>query len=375
MLENIDSKIHELIIGYLTNNNTPEENKVLHDWLKQSEENKKIMLKLQRAWQISTQTVPAQEEITKSDLNKVHAKLKLRPGKQKYISRKFTFIRIAASVVFLLGIFTASLYFLLNKEIAENKLCRIVVPKGSKTMAQLPDGSTVWLNAESTMTYDPVTYNKKNRNVKLVGEGYFSVATNPKKPFIVEAKNFKVKAFGTEFNVKSYPEDVTVETTLIHGIVKVEGGNSNNKHFEIKIKPKQNLICYAKANSGKTETNIALPSDSATEVGNNKAQLPVLQDNVKTVLYTSWKDDRWIVEGERIGDLAVKLGRRYNVAINFKSEDIKNYMFTGTFQNETLEQVMQIIKLTAPITYKIGKGEVTICSDERLKPKYEKYID
>ncbi len=378
MKENIDEIVNDLIVGFLTDNNSPEENRSLYEWLKSSEGNKKLFQRIQKAWNSTSHTVPANDEIMASDLKKVYARLKILPQKNKPVYIKLSFLRIVATIVLFLGLSFLGIHFFgpkKNNGLSET-LCRIVVPKGAKTMAQLPDGSSVWLNAGSTLTYYSQDFGVKSRYVKLEGEGFFSVVTNPKKPFIVETKKVKVKAYGTEFNVRSYPEEVTVETTLIHGIVKVEGENANNKHYEIQVKPKQTLICYAEIDSICPDIIETSPgSENTADDQTDNYKRPVLHDNVKTVLYTSWKDDRWVIEGERIGDLAVDLERRFNVDINFESEEIKNYMFTGTFCNETLEQVMQVIRLTAPIHYKIGKGEVVITSDERLKLKYEKYIN
>lgn len=377
MNKNFDANINNLIIGFLTDNNTSEDNKLLKNWLEESEENKKIFRRIQNAWISSSQTITSDEEMITSDLAKVHSRIKKNADVKNIRKLRLTLIRIAASIIILLGL-SSVLYDHFSEKTenkAAQKLCRIVVPKGSKTMAQLPDGSTVWLNAESSISYNPASFDKKNRTIDLMGEGYFSVTTNPEKPFIVKTKDIKVKAYGTEFNVKSYPENVTVETTLIHGIVKVEGKNQQNQQYEIQIKPKQKLICYTKADNVITSNKENKTQSDNISPHKNKDLRPVIQEDVKTVLYTSWKDENWIIEGEKIGDLAINLERRYNVLIKFQSEEIKNYMFTGTFQNETFEQVMQVIRLTAPIQYTIDKGEVTISLDERLKLKYEKYIN
>ncbi|UCH15105.1 MAG: DUF4974 domain-containing protein, partial [Bacteroidales bacterium] len=102
---------------------------------------------------------------------------------------------------------------------------------------------------------------------------------------------------------------------------------------------------------------------------------PVINNVERTDLYTSWKDESWIFKGEKISELAILLERRFDVRIIFNSEELKDYRFTGTFQNETLEQVLQVLRLTAPLRYEIGKGTVILKLDSKLKLKYKKYIN
>lgn len=270
------------------------------------------------------------------------------------------------------GAFLYSLFEKKTSSFSKTAYNEVSVPFGSKSKIHLPDGTEVTLNAGSTLTYQ-LDYGKAKREVVLVGEAYFKVATNPKKPFIVKAKNIDVKAFGTEFNVKAYPDEDKVETTLVHGIVKIEGENDKREHFIIHMKPNQKITCF-------TAPKEQILNTSKNQIKQNQVivqnpQIPQVQNDVKTDLYTSWKDNRWIIEGERFGDLAIILERKFNISIKFESEMLKDYRFTGTFQKETLEQVLQVLKLTAPITYEVGKGEVFIGINHSLQTKYDKYIN
>ncbi len=99
-----------------------------------------------------------------------------------------------------------------------------------------------------------------------------------------------------------------------------------------------------------------------------------LKKNVKTVLYTSWKDETWVIEGITLDDLAKQLERRFNTSIIINSDVLKNYKFTGTLRNETLEQVLQILVLTTPLKYTVDVGEVTWDLDPALQKKYSKLL-
>ena len=97
----------------------------------------------------------------------------------------------------------------------------------------------------------------------------------------------------------------------------------------------------------------------------------IKEAEIKTELYTSWKDDRWVIEKRDIASLVNDFERRYNIKIQIESDDIKKYHFTGTLQNETIEQVLVILRNTIPLKYKIDKGLITISEDERLMKEFK----
>jgi len=296
------------------------------------------------------------------------------------------FIKIAAVLILFSMLGSLGTYFVMKTEspqIKRNGLIWVSAPIGSKAMTVLPDGTQVWLNAGSNLFYNIATYGEKQRDVTLIGQGFFKVVSNARKPFVVSAKNLKIKALGTEFDVKAYPEENTIETTLVKGIVKIEGKDQKKQNFTITMNPKQKVTYY----SGKAllETSMLTNPSEMNEKKLDHIKLgdlppatpvkPQVDDVEKTDLYTSWKDDRWVFEGEEIGNLAVLLERRFNVNIVFNSEELKHYKFTGIFQQETLEQILKVLKLTAPLRYNVGKGRVDLMLDNELKVKYKKYMN
>ena len=96
----------------------------------------------------------------------------------------------------------------------------------------------------------------------------------------------------------------------------------------------------------------------------------MIKNNVNPELYTSWKDDLWFIEKQKIGDLSKEFERRYDVRINFVSEDVKNYHFTGTIHHETIEQVMTILRRTIPLNYSFNKNIISIDIDNRLVEEF-----
>ncbi|HZK64965.1 MAG TPA: FecR family protein [Puia sp.] len=114
--------------------------------------------------------------------------------------------------------------------IVRKSTCEVVTRNGSKTNLLLPDGTTVWLNAGSRLTYDSL-YGNEPREVTLSGEGFFDVVKNPQKPFIIHTGKINIRVLGTIFNVKSYPEEKTIETSLIQGSIEVSFSDSSSKRI------------------------------------------------------------------------------------------------------------------------------------------------
>jgi ferric-dicitrate binding protein FerR (iron transport regulator) len=242
---------------------------------------------------------------------------------------------------------------------------------------ELPDGTLVTLNAGSNLHYD-TSYGQGTREVWLEGEGYFNVVKNASIPFIVKAKDVIIKALGTEFNVKAYPEENIIQTTLVNGIVTVRQTNTtDNNAQEITLKPRQTVTYYEQIAAKHTlqdnpeaqpATSVLSPVKTAEKVTIEKVEL---KNNVKPELYTSWKDPRWVIESEPLSDLARKLERRYDVQIVISDDALKQYPFNGTLTDETLEQVLDIMKSIAPINYSLHKKTVTLT----INTRHKKYFD
>lgn len=379
-----EESIYTLIIKSLTGDISQSEVTELQNWLNQSDENRAEFVKVRNLWMATAQIKGNYAVDTDKALSELNRKIDMQSEfSGSAFSNLGRILKIAASILLILCLGSISTYFLMKTGAQKGKdLVFVFAPQGGKAMTILPDGTQVWLNAESNISYNPSNYGDKTREVNLIGEGFFKVMSNAKKPFIVKAKSLNIKAVGTEFNVKAYPEEKTVETTLVKGIVKIEGSDQNKRTFSITMVPKQKITfspgrTIIDSSFLKNPSNLNLEKLSKVKLEkcpDNQLLAPIVKNEVKTNLYTSWKDEKWVFEGEEIGDLAILLERRYNVKIKFNAEELKHYRFTGTFQHETLEQIMQVLQLTAPLDYKIGKGEVKLTLDPEAKLKYKKLI-
>jgi transmembrane sensor len=235
---------------------------------------------------------------------------------------------------------------------------------GSKSKVVLPDGSQVWLNSGSKLTYGK-EFGVNKREVTLIGEAYFDVVKNPSKPFLIHARNIDIRVVGTAFNVKSYPGDKTTETSLIRGIIEVK--IKNRPKEKIILRPNEKLVVAA----DEKEEKIIDPKQLKTSVVSLKSTPQVVIDKItyasedSTVIETSWMENKLIFTDESFRELAMKMERWYGITMKFEDPSCEQLRFTGTFQGETLQQALKALKITSTynaetFNYKINKEVVTI---------------
>jgi len=284
-------------------------------------------------------------------------------------------IPVAAAVLvgFVSG-FYLNIHIKRDKTLPENLVYNEVsVPLGARSKILLSDGTIVWLNADSRLSY-PDNFMRETREVELEGEAYFNVTKMRNKIFVVKTSDVNVKVYGTEFNIKSYPEENAIQTTLVKGSLAVELIHSKESDKPFYLKPNQSLTFY------KTAPEESLPEDIKVSVlSTQQKQTSVSPKIVKMPLVdpvpiTSWKDNKWVFVGEELDHLVIKLERRYNVKITFQNESLKKYKFSGTLKDETFEQVLKIIKISAPILYTVVENNVTLYEDPSFRKKYDSLI-
>ena len=363
--------IDGLISGFLSKSATPEEQELLLKWIESDANNLKYYQQLYSMWLCSAQLHhpdPAQEE---GALKRLHKKVfelsvadkRLQEKKaQKSIFSRSIFKYAVAIAGLIIATYSITHYTIKEQYEALVNEMTYEAHYGSRAFATLPDGSKVWLNSGSKLSVLE-GFNIDERIVQLSGEAYFKVATNPEKPFVVKVDELTIRATGTAFNVKAYPEEEQITTTLVEGTVFLEGIN-REKEFKIKMAKNQSI-------SYKRKIEIVEDKEAVgTEENLTSIPATITQDKVEVV--TSWLKDRWIIDNEDFGSLAIQLERRYNVEIRFNSEELKQYRFTGTIERETVEQMFDAFRYSIPLQYAINKGIVTLTMDKALEKQYEK---
>jgi transmembrane sensor len=281
-------------------------------------------------------------------------------------------LRIAAIVIpfFLLG-GILSHYFMATKVKPESiTYTEIKAPFGARTEIVLPDGSTVWLNAGSKIKYMSV-YNKENREIQLHGEAYFKVSKNADLPFDVKTGDLNIQALGTEFNVKSYDDEGIIETTLIEGKIAINQGQKQKN--SIYLEPRQQAL-YVKSNRNLTVRDLKEVREAKPEVLKFKQGIIYIAEKIDPEPIIAWKENRLILKGEELNSLVVKLERKYDVTFIFGSEKLKQFRFSGTLENETLTQVLDVIKLSAPISYKLQGKTVLIFENKQRTEQFNYHM-
>lgn len=271
---------------------------------------------------------------------------------------------IAASIVALLGIGTW-LGFRFSFSAAENDSVKpesLVAAKGSRTRSLLPDGTTVWLNAGSRLYFES-DFSGKTREVRLEGEAFFDVVKKVHQPFIVHTSGIDIKVLGTAFNVKAYPEDKNVETTLYRGSVKVFR-QEQSENQAISMRPNQKLILPKEAaQNSKSLSEEVTPARSRDLARNFVLTAIDSTKEEKERFETAWLYSRLEFRGDSFEELAYKLERWYNVRVDFTDEKVKRLMFNGSFERESIEEAFDALKVAVPLfDYKISNHVISVGS-------------
>lgn len=259
----------------------------------------------------------------------------------------------AIAVIFAIG------FWINNRSSSKKQQEAIVAGKGSRSRSLLPDGTTVWLNVSSRLYYEN-DFSGATREVRLEGEAFFDVVKQSNRPFIVHTSGIDIKVLGTAFNVKSYPEDKTVETTLYRGQVKVFRHDDSAKTV-VELRPNEKLVLSKQA---------AIETINLSEQNNQPLQASAgltitYIDSTKKEnerIETAWLFGRLEFRGDSFEDLAKKLERWYNVTIVFTDEKVKQLTVNGSFEGETVEQAFAALKEGFPVNYKINNHEIFVGS-------------
>lgn len=381
-------KYDELIVGYLTDNLDAEELVELNSWMDANEGNITYMNEYCHIWMASKALTNPNEFDHKAAFNKFSQKVKASialQDKANYVNRKHfkintSFLRIVAFIIVSFGLGFTAKNLLIKRSTDSLITCQeITVPIGSQTTVLLPDQSVVILNAGSKIRYYS-NFGVKDREVWLQGEGYFTVAKNKEKTFIVRAGSLVIKALGTKFNVKAYPLENTIETALIEGKVKVERlQNDNLKHKSVAglgiLLPNEYII-YTK---DKVENNINFLSilqtpynelDRASDLDISHLTNISFIKNIDLQSIISWKEKRWLIKRERLDKLAILLERKYGVKIIFQNESLKSLRFSGTIEDESIDQVIKAVSLSSAVLYKIEGRNIYLRNNSPLIPVY-----
>ncbi len=256
---------------------------------------------------------------------------------------------------FLLALIITSFLVFNNRKSIEPEISpaisSVVTKYGNKSKISLPDGSQVWLNAGSRLDYKSADFNHTLREVNLSGEAYFDIAHNTQKPFIVRSGNMRIKVLGTMFNVKAYPEEQNIETSLIKGSVEITiNDRPNDKYI---LSPNEKLVISTNGMAQKSPAlNVVNMHNSASEnmdiITLKKVDYATFE---KLVLETAWVQNKLVFKSEKFSDLAIRMERWFDVEIRFRNISDKDLRFTGIFTTETIQQALNAMQVVHVFKY------------------------
>lgn len=314
----------ELMYRYLQGQTSAEENERIQSAIDSQEDTKKSVKEIETLLFLNDMYNQCEKYDNKKAYKKVSGRI---DSKERFHTIYGNFRNIAAILLLPLVLSCCYLYFYRNNTTQSMAWTEITSIPGVISKVILPDSSVVWLNSKTSIKY-PTEF-VKNRQVLLDGEGYFEVKSSKSNPFWVKTdKGYMVKSYGTGFNVRAYKEDMDLNVYLSHGAIDLSA-TSSQKHYKMKKGELLSVNCL-----------------SGEIVASSKNDLEII----------SWKEGKMYFRNTPLREIIRQLSRRYNVLIEVEEEDIKEYKYTATFTTESLEQVLNLLKLTAPLEWELIKG-------------------
>ena len=299
----------ELLQKYIAGNATEAEKQRVTEWIQENPENmREYMAQRKLHDMVLWRTEPVAEENSRE---------------RKHFSLRGVCMEAAKIAAVLAIVLLGTHYWTGKHQVPEDKTWQsIYVPAGQRAELMLADGTKVWLNSRSTLTF-PGSFKGNIRNVKLDGEGYFAVTKNVEQPFIVETNKCNVKVLGTEFNVMAYAADSVWETSLLEGAVEILVPGSNNSGMRLE------------------------PNMMASLKGNR-----LVKGRIKEVDYFLWREGLLCFNDISVRDMIEKLKLYYGVDIVVNNTRILKNRYTGKFRTKDgVEHVLKVLKLNNKFTY------------------------
>lgn len=311
-----NQEFRDIVYRYFRGQLEDEEYELLTNNL-QTKENRDYFDLARKEWEKQ----PELSELGKQNLSRLQYQINRKsaglPEKQ---NTRNLWIRIAsAAAILIFGLLLGgTATYMLSSEKNTSEQIVVETPRGEKSMVKLPDGTEVWLNANSQLVYS--TFSASLRKVELKGEAFFKVAHNEKVPFVVKTNECDIKVLGTTFNVMAYDEFGRKEITLLEGKVDVQSGNQSEV-----LKPGQSLVL----------------KDHQMKI-----------TDVNTSHASAWVDNKFNFKDIPLSELVQRLENWYDVDIMLDNPSGREVNYSGTFKNEeTIWQVLDAIKVYTSIEY------------------------
>jgi transmembrane sensor len=375
-----DSNFNEIKYSYLKDyiegEPSKEKKKQVISWFENLDQQFKLEQCLKEFWK---ETDPEKvSPLTSHDviLDRIHHKINLlhsrkdtfkSPGQTIPVLRLNTLLknlyRVAA--ILLLPIIAYLGWEIVDQKMWKNSQAEVVYneffcPMGARSRFELPDGTSGWLNNGSRLKY-PVKFPNDSREVELIGEAYFNVSHQKNRPFIINTDGLDVKVLGTKLNVQVYPDDQTQAFTLEEGSIELINRNGGEEITVLKMRPGQHAVYIPTVDQlDMTHEDQAIDPQDTIVVSDSAAapeRIDALGGKInigfeETSQYTEWKNGKLVLRNDPMPVMLKRIERWYNVKFNITDDRINQYRYWATFEEENLDQVLKMLSLTGPVTFK-----------------------
>jgi transmembrane sensor len=314
----------DLLSRILSGEATSEEKEEFYRKLGESKDDEELFYQVKSLWIKSSMFNKTIDVDSEFDILWKKIKPAVRPA-SRFIGQRI--IRYAAMVLFILGIGGLGGYFISKNifDVPDPGMQKYTATKGSVSIVELADGTKIWLNSGSQVSYRE-DHKGKQRLAELTGEAYFEVSHREDFPLLVSVGQIVVRDLGTIFNIRAYAEDKTIETSLVEG--KADILNSRGKSL-VELKPGESAIYSSE--------------DKKIEI--KSTELNVL---------SAWRDGKFVIRDQRLEDIFIELSRWYDIEFRFENQSLRDYRYTGNIKKSTTaQQVLKMLKLTTNFNYRI----------------------
>lgn len=331
----------KIIEKYIAGVASEEENNMIESFFASGEDKLALRKTLEKEWNQTDNGSPANNLKLSQLLDHIHHLIRMNEyEKRNSLLHKILNIYVKAAAILILPLIIAAVigYYNFRENItasvqpvkesvkAETVSSTIIAPFGARVSFSLPDSTKGMLNSGSKLTYSiPFA---GNRRVKLEGEAWFDVAYNKENPFEISAGSSTVKVLGTSFNISAYPAENYIEVVLSKGKVEFSDNFNNSK---VTMSPSERLVYHG----GSISKFVTDPAK-----------------------YNGWTEGKLIFRGDLMAEVGRRIERWYNVEFELADSELKKYSFRGTFIDDSLEEVLNLLSMTSPIRYKITPRKI-----------------
>ncbi len=310
----------ELLYKFFSGQTNANENQAVDEWKLQSKENLAEFRQVERLFSLTDLL----QDMEKIDANSARKNVEKRLSKEYGLRTLWDYWQKIAAII-MLPLILSVVYFYTNQNIKNNVVqSEFTSPPGMRSKFVLPDSTQVWLNAGSTIIF-PSDFGEQTRSLSLLGEAYFDVSKDKNLPFLVNTSKICTRVYGTRFNISFYPDDNTIETSLVSGSVSICKSNNIDKTIA-KLEPGERAI-----------------------FDKNKNNLVVEAVDIKK--HVAWQQDKLVFFNDSLSVVLKKLGRWFNVEFEIADKELLGYQYTATFEDESLLQILKLLKYSAPINF------------------------